>query len=651
MLQQRFDIILPPTIPNYLLIFAIICFTCVLGYLQMINFGRSMCQISLFMHQPLNLLKHLFKSDIHAPSFNPSPKTPSHSTSISPKISKPISTTQMDPDQYLNQAPPPVEITDDDLDINQQRNALSLLGIFLGNLPPYPLAINTLKKKEQLEGSISITGLDYGLCQFVFSSESDKEKLLKKSPCSSSRFLVCFAEWEPPTPQAVAMLIHAPYWIHIWDLPREYCTKKIGDKLGGQLGHVLTTFICEDIASHKLFIRVRVVINVARPLLTEVTASHNKIPFTASLRYENIPLLCFICGLLGHDKAHCPRKLYPSPSTSCFGPELRARRGWRQVDEVTLKPVPVQPPESFWDSFGTRFNHFEVPTEDSNQFTSYLNDPVLIYEPFFQQGQDFPVKQELQLSTVEAITFFQNSGNYLLTPLHALSFSGRILTLKPLSFRFFQGSYFKTNVCLRRHLLNRHKSNSLFYVLCNHSKGSFFRHHLAYPYLPSDISVCSFFPSADDNSSSGMFQKHRPLRISEPTPATMIPVYPSPDSVLKCPAEVLSDLNEAEDFRQNLIEEQKAIEADLAMQKLSPTVITLMKVSKSVADELKIGVDVIRPVIPEATRMESMIQSPRSPTSRKRTRESAQDPKGKKKQHSDEEMVEAASQKWLHEQK
>ncbi|CAN0899494.1 hypothetical protein LINGRAHAP2_LOCUS20309 [Linum grandiflorum] len=194
-----------------------------------------------------------------------------------------------------------------------------------------------------------------------------------------------------------------------------------------------------------------------------------------------------------------------------------------------------------------------------------------------------------------------------------------------------------------------------------------------------------------------MFQKHRPLRISEPTSTTMVPVCPSPDSVLKCPAEVLSDLNETEDFCQNLIEEQKAIEAgkinstfsfddkvsyhnscqitltlplyyfrllfplsnlicsclplnnltqqmrnftvialvDLAMQKLSPTVITLMKVSKSVADELKTGVDVIRPVIPEATRMESMNQSPRSPSSRKRTRENAQDPKGKKKQHSD----------------
>ncbi|CAN0899492.1 hypothetical protein LINGRAHAP2_LOCUS20309 [Linum grandiflorum] len=601
----------------------------------MISFGRCMCQISLFMHQPHKLLKQLFKSGIHAHSINPHSTTPSHSTLISPIISNPISLPQMDHDQYLNQAPPPVEIMDDDLDINQQRNVLSLLGIFLGNLPPYPLAISTLKKKDQLEGSISITGLDYGLCQFVFSPESDKEKLLKKSPCSSSRFLVCFSEWEPPTPQAVAMLIHAPYWIHIWDLPREYCTKKIGDKLGGQLGHVLTTFICEDIASHKLFIRVRVVINAARPLLTKVTTSHNKIPFTASLRYENIPLLCFICGLLGHDKAHCPRKLYPSPSTSRFGPELRARRGWRQVDEVALKPVPVQPPESCWDSFGTRFNHFEVPTEEANQFTSYLNDPVLIHEPFFQQGQDFLIKQELQLSTVEAITFFQNSGNYLLIPLHTSSSIGLILTLKTLSFGFLQGSYLKTTVCLRKHLLNRQKTNSLFYVLCNHSRVSFSCRHLTHLSLPSGISVCLFWPSADDHSSSGMFQKHRPLRISEPTSTTMVPVCPSPDSVLKCPAEVLSDLNETEDFCQNLIEEQKAIEADLAMQKLSPTVITLMKVSKSVADELKTGVDVIRPVIPEATRMESMNQSPRSPSSRKRTRENAQDPKGKKKQHSD----------------
>ncbi|CAN0861024.1 hypothetical protein LINGRAHAP2_LOCUS8100 [Linum grandiflorum] len=36
--------------------------------------------------------------------------------------------------------------------------------------------------------------------------------------------------------------------------------------------------------------------------------------------------MCFICGLLGHDKAHCPRKFQPSFSNLRFRPELRARR-------------------------------------------------------------------------------------------------------------------------------------------------------------------------------------------------------------------------------------------------------------------------------------------------------------------------------------
>ncbi|CAN0858392.1 hypothetical protein LINGRAHAP2_LOCUS7224, partial [Linum grandiflorum] len=207
-LLRRFALILPTTIPNYLLIIAMICFTCVLDYLQMISIGRSMCQILLSMQQPLRLLQGLFNRTQNAHFVTQhSPTPPTSSTSSYRFQSVPLS--HMDPDHFLNHIPPPAEITDDDLDINQQRNALSLLGIILGNLPPYPLVIRTLKKKEQLEGSISITGLDFGLCQFVFSIENDKEKLLKKSPCSSSRFLVCFSEWESPTPQAVTMLIHA----------------------------------------------------------------------------------------------------------------------------------------------------------------------------------------------------------------------------------------------------------------------------------------------------------------------------------------------------------------------------------------------------------------------------------------------------------
>ncbi|CAN1239564.1 hypothetical protein LINGRAPRIM_LOCUS2412, partial [Linum grandiflorum] len=305
---------------------------------------------------------------------------------------------------------PSIEITDDDLAVDDQRNALSLLGIFLGNLPPFPLVISNLKKKEQLIGSISISGLEFGLCQFTFSSESDRQKILKKSPISTNKYFICLADWEPPTPQAVAGLIHVPFWIHLCDLPRKYCTIKIGDKLGSLIGQVILTTICEDIASHRLFLRIKVVLNAARPLTTEIKASHNDYPIQSSVRYENIPLLCFTCGLLGHDKKHCPRKLQPSSSVSRFGPDLRARRGWKQVDEITLRPLPHQPPESLWEPYNSRLNQFQVPAEDVNPLSAFINDPVLMHEPFFQQSPSVSSKQDIHITSVEAVAFFQNSG-------------------------------------------------------------------------------------------------------------------------------------------------------------------------------------------------------------------------------------------------
>ncbi|CAN0925639.1 hypothetical protein LINGRAHAP2_LOCUS34877 [Linum grandiflorum] len=206
------------------------------------------------------------------------------------------------------------------------------------------------------------------------------------------------------------MLIHGPFWVHLCDLPRKYYTLKIGDKLGSLLGQVVLTTICEDIASHRLFLRIRVILNAARPLITEVGALHNSFHIQTLIRYENIPLLCFTCGLLGHDKKYCPKKLHPSTSTVKFGPELRARRGWRQVDEITLRPLLHQPLESLWEPYNSCMNQFEMPAEESNPLSAFINDPVIMHEPFFQQSTPMSIKQELQITSVEAVAFFQNTG-------------------------------------------------------------------------------------------------------------------------------------------------------------------------------------------------------------------------------------------------
>ncbi|CAN0843301.1 hypothetical protein LINGRAHAP2_LOCUS3809 [Linum grandiflorum] len=394
-------------IPNHPEITIIIGISCVLLIVIMMNVRSSLI---VYLNNTLSPLlpPRLFKQLVCHYNSSTQKPSPTFDNSLAQSLLS-SELLQMDhPSNPLNY--PSIEITDDDLAVDDQRNALSLLGIFLGNLPPFPLVISNLKKKEQLIGSISISGLEFGLCQFTFSSESDRQKILKKSPISTNKYFICLADWEPPTPQAVASLIHVPFWIHLCDLPRKYCTIKIGDKLGSLLGQVILTTICEDIASHRLFLRIKVVLNAARPLTTEIRASHNDYPIQSSVRYENIPLLCFTCGLLGHDKKHCPRKLQPSSSVSRFGPELRARRGWKQVDEITLRRLPHQPPESLWEPYYSRLNQFQVPAEDVNPLSAFINDPVLMHEPFFQQSPSASSKQDIQITSVEAVAFFQNSG-------------------------------------------------------------------------------------------------------------------------------------------------------------------------------------------------------------------------------------------------
>ncbi|CAN0837748.1 hypothetical protein LINGRAHAP2_LOCUS1890 [Linum grandiflorum] len=167
--------------------------------------------------------------------------------------------------------------------------------------------------------------------------------------------------------------------------------------------------ICEDRASRKFFIRVRVVINAARPFLIEVTANLNYVPFQVMVQHENLPHLCFTCGLLGHDKVHCPKKMQASSSTSKYSPNIRAKGGWRQVHEVSIRPVPNQLSEGQRKDFDNRINNFGVPVEEAIFFTNFINDPIVYHEPFFQPNLSNPTKHELQITSVEAVAFFQNN--------------------------------------------------------------------------------------------------------------------------------------------------------------------------------------------------------------------------------------------------
>ncbi|CAN0837764.1 hypothetical protein LINGRAHAP2_LOCUS1894 [Linum grandiflorum] len=642
-------------IPNHPEITIIIVISCVLLITIMMNVRTSL--FVYLTHTMLPLLPpRLFKQLVSYNNSSPQQPSPTLDNALAQSL---LSSELLQMDNASNPLNyPSIEITDDNLAVDDQRNALSLLGIFLGNLPPFPLVISNLKKKEQLIGSISISGLEFGLCQFTFSSESDRQKILKKSPISTNKYFICLADWEPPTPQAVASLIHVPFWIHLCDLPRKYCTIKIGDKLGSLLGQVILTTICEDIASHRLFLRIKVVLNAARPLTMEIRAAHNDYPIQSSVRYENIPLLCFTCGLLGHDKKHCPRKLQPSSSVSRFGPELRARRGWKQVDEITLRPLPHQPPESLWEPYYSRINQFQVPAEDVNPLSAFINDPVLMHEPFFQQSPSVSSKQDIQITSVEAVAFFQNSG---MTPSCLSSLAtfkseqwlSRLLTLSiDYNYNCLRYQHNRYPWCKHWLKVQTYRITLLgFKFLVNYPSAIFVMNVSGPPTMP---------PQMFD-----MIPRPQGIVIREPTQEDEYLEQQSPDSVLfKDPSAVLQELTGNSLSQDEIMEEQCAIEADLLAQKLNDPSHTLALASKMVPESCKRGPDTstdkgqegepsAEPT-PHAMDLSSgkspeEIRSDQStkPRTRKRPNVSKKEA-ASKKQQLEAKTVEAASLNWLH---
>ncbi|CAN0830688.1 hypothetical protein LINGRAPRIM_LOCUS3340 [Linum grandiflorum] len=65
------------------------------------------------------------------------------------------------------------------------------------------------------------------------------------------------------------------------------------------------------------------------------------------LRYEGLPLVCFLCGHLGHPQSRCPQADYVALDSEACGPWMSLpTANYRRVHEFTLQPIGPAPPES-----------------------------------------------------------------------------------------------------------------------------------------------------------------------------------------------------------------------------------------------------------------------------------------------------------------
>jgi hypothetical protein len=189
--------------------------------------------------------------------------------------------------------------------------------------------ISVFKRIWRTEKEVFFKEIQPNVWMFEFSLEADKLKVLEGRPWSFDRFILALTDFNGSIPSSQWNFSTSPFWIQIHDLPLICMTKAIGSKIGNSLGVLETVDIAGEGVEWGSVMRIRVVIDIQKPLergrsLTIAGKAH-----WVRFQYENLPVFCFNCGRIAHEENGCPARPRPDQRKE-WGVWLRAEKFRKQ---------------------------------------------------------------------------------------------------------------------------------------------------------------------------------------------------------------------------------------------------------------------------------------------------------------------------------
>ncbi|OMO99000.1 reverse transcriptase [Corchorus capsularis] len=165
--------------------------------------------------------------------------------------------------------------------------------------------INTLKQVWKLVKEFSIIALEENLFLFKFASEADMDRVLEGSPWTFDKHLLLFANYDGNLCPEDYNFTRAPFWIRIYELPLGKRNLEVAEKLGKKMGKLIAVDPSLDMEGWSRFLRVRVEIDVTKPLRRTILLGKPSEGTRGRLAYERLPVFCCYCGLIGHCGVDC----------------------------------------------------------------------------------------------------------------------------------------------------------------------------------------------------------------------------------------------------------------------------------------------------------------------------------------------------------
>ncbi|KAL2905283.1 hypothetical protein RDABS01_003993 [Bienertia sinuspersici] len=174
------------------------------------------------------------------------------------------------------------------------------------------------------QNSFNIEALKFVLRTSWKPTKEDREKVIEQGPWAFDNHLLLLREISGREQPRDLVFDAVDFWVKVYNVPFVKRTRYLATTIGSKLGKLLD-FDETDISTWAKYMRIRVRLNVNKPLPRGSTMKIGGEKIWVEFRMERLSGLRYVCGCLGHNMKECNDYDDETPESELpYGAWLRA---------------------------------------------------------------------------------------------------------------------------------------------------------------------------------------------------------------------------------------------------------------------------------------------------------------------------------------
>ncbi|KAK9272740.1 hypothetical protein L1049_003117 [Liquidambar formosana] len=168
---------------------------------------------------------------------------------------------------------------------------------------------STIRLMWNVGKEVKIVDVGNSMIHVKFQSDFQMKKVIERGPWMFDNHLLLLKRWERGIHVKNVEFLSITFWIQVWGLPFDCKGRQVEEDIGRRIEEVIDVDLREEFEEQGQFWRIRVDIPVSKPLgRGGRILLHNGEKVWVEFCYERLPIFCYYCGQLGHDKKSCIKK-------------------------------------------------------------------------------------------------------------------------------------------------------------------------------------------------------------------------------------------------------------------------------------------------------------------------------------------------------